>query len=477
MCICCDRIAGNLSDIYWESITQIDCTRCIVIRHVPILPRRVIELKVSHNVVTLPSLPRGLLSLCCSGSKIGWLPTLPECLVELFVDGTEIMSIPTLPTRLKILNCSYTPLTELPALPPRLEVLYCVNTAMLSIPYTGARLYSNVLYRLPHRINARNTERKKLSVDIDKDLTILAKNIKILDAKAIVPYDMQKKCVPALPLLQKVHTEMGPQWHSPFAVLLVKLFLSEILQKNPKDHFPISARKNRLSAIFSEAYKKSFSLKIPTENKLKSILVASRTKNSTPAVFSLKNSYLADYPVIKLKKHVTAISSKFGLSEAKQIYLGIDLNKTDVYTHKSITAISANTCVFDDTMMYICCLKTIQHCDIFKLCLSYACLLAYPDEKNEVVSPIDIRKIIVYNIYDGKIKVADIPNFCGKNKRKFLHKFFHIDQERKVYEKSPDCAICYESQQNTRDPLRCGHWVCDTCKGKIQTCPMCREAV
>lgn len=57
----------------------------------------------------------------------------------------------------------------------------------------------------------------------------------------------------------------------------------------------------------------------------------------------------------------------------------------------------------------------------------------------------------------------------------------HFKPNRKL-SKPPDCPVCFESLENQKIPLQCGHWIHDNCisisiKHGMWQCPICRRPV
>lgn len=88
-----------------------------------------------NQLVALPNLPIGLLSLrCMDNYGLTQLPALPEGLEFLECSYTGLTELPVLPMSLKGLRCGAGPLTHLPTLPNQLEYLACGNTEITELP-------------------------------------------------------------------------------------------------------------------------------------------------------------------------------------------------------------------------------------------------------------------------------------------------------------------------------------------------------
>lgn len=59
---------------------------------------------------------------------------------------------------------------------------------------------------------------------------------------------------------------------------------------------------------------------------------------------------------------------------------------------------------------------------------------------------------------------CNISGYCG------------IHYKINKYEKPEECAICFESLEKTKTPLKCGHWIHINCIKKCEKliCPICR---
>lgn len=101
----------------------------------PTLPIGLLKLYCSCNRLrSLPKLPETLKVLNCAKNKLKTLPKLPKSLKRLECDNNYLVALPELPKSLKHLDCSFNDLTELPELPKGLELLDCNVNYLVVLP-------------------------------------------------------------------------------------------------------------------------------------------------------------------------------------------------------------------------------------------------------------------------------------------------------------------------------------------------------
>ncbi len=103
-----------------------------------------------NELLTLPSLPGGIVYLDCNQNQLATLPALPDSLIYLDCYHNQLTTLPALPGNLTTLLCWNNQLSSLPALPGSLTWLECFNNQLGSVPELPDSLYRFYCYGNPN---------------------------------------------------------------------------------------------------------------------------------------------------------------------------------------------------------------------------------------------------------------------------------------------------------------------------------------
>ena len=88
----------------------------------------------NNNLISIPSLPNGLITLSCSGNQLTEINTLPTSLTSFSCDNNNLTVLPVLPVSLTYLSCSGNQLSQINVLPTGLTSFSCDNNNLTALP-------------------------------------------------------------------------------------------------------------------------------------------------------------------------------------------------------------------------------------------------------------------------------------------------------------------------------------------------------
>jgi hypothetical protein len=142
---------------------------------------------------------------------------------------------------------------------------------------------------------------------------------------------------------------------------------------------------------------------------------------------------------------------------------------TDVNTQVRVSSSNPTLFMVGTTLVMYRWAKNLKGKDTTCTILAYASVSLENDKYPYIDS------CVVVNFCDGTAYTMDLECFTREDRISYIKKFIGIDSGFKMFEKSFDCPICSEEDTSLK-PMSCGHWICDTCRKKVDNCPFCRRS-